>query len=104
METAVPRDRRTEFNFTLTGYRGLCALLVFAFHLGSAGVVGWPGGTPAKDLAYDFWTSLSFGVDMFFMISGFVLALPFATRYLAHGPRVSLRSYFLRRLTRLEPA
>jgi peptidoglycan/LPS O-acetylase OafA/YrhL len=73
METAVPRDRRTEFNVTLNGYRGLCALLVFAFHLGSAGVVDWPGGTPAKDLAYDFWTSLSFGVDMFFMISGFVI-------------------------------
>jgi peptidoglycan/LPS O-acetylase OafA/YrhL len=40
---------------------------------------------------------------LFFIISGFVLALPFATRFLAGGPRVSLGAYYLRRLTRLEP-
>ena len=43
------------------------------------------------------------GVALFFIISGFILALPFALEQLAGGPRVSLRAYFLRRLTRLEP-
>ena len=43
------------------------------------------------------------GVVLFFVISGFVLALPFAQYYCANGDPVSLRSYFLRRLTRLEP-
>lgn len=43
-----------------------------------------------------------YGVQLFFVISGFVLALPFAKSY-AGGERVSLRRYFLRRLTRLEP-
>lgn len=44
-----------------------------------------------------------YGVQLFFIISGFVLALPFARAY-AHGlPRVGLREYFVRRLTRLEP-
>jgi len=44
-----------------------------------------------------------FGVQMFFVISGMVLGLPFASRWLEGGKRVSLRRYFLRRLTRLEP-
>ncbi len=43
------------------------------------------------------------GVQLFFVISGFILALPFAKRHLCGGPRVSLARYFLRRLTRLEP-
>src|SRR5207248_8852502 len=39
----------------------------------------------------------------FFVISGFILGLPFASFYRGLGPQVSLRQYFLRRLTRLEP-
>lgn len=44
-----------------------------------------------------------FGVQLFFIISGFVLGLPFAAHALSTGPKVRLRSYFLRRITRLEP-
>ena len=40
---------------------------------------------------------------MFFVISGFVLGMPFCKRTLADGPPVNLGRYFLRRLTRLEP-
>ena len=43
------------------------------------------------------------GVDVFFAISGFILALPFAQYYLYDKPKVNLRKYFIRRLTRLEP-
>lgn len=43
------------------------------------------------------------GVDVFFAISGFILGLPFAKYYLAEGRKVSLKNYFIRRLTRLEP-
>jgi len=43
------------------------------------------------------------GVELFFVISGFILALPFAAHYLAGDQTVSLRKYYLRRLTRLEP-
>src|SRR5258708_32661948 len=45
----------------------------------------------------------SHGVELFFVISGFILALPFAAHLLAGEPGVSLRKYYLRRLTRLEP-
>ena len=44
-----------------------------------------------------------YGVELFFSISGFILALPFARQYLLNCPKVKIRSYFLRRITRLEP-
>jgi peptidoglycan/LPS O-acetylase OafA/YrhL len=43
------------------------------------------------------------GVELFFAISGFILGVPFASSYLQGAPKVKLKQYFLRRLTRLEP-
>ncbi|MDX2281457.1 MAG: acyltransferase family protein [Saprospiraceae bacterium] len=43
------------------------------------------------------------GVFLFFAISGFVLALPFAKSVLNDKPPVPLKQYYLRRLTRIEP-
>jgi peptidoglycan/LPS O-acetylase OafA/YrhL len=43
------------------------------------------------------------GVELFFVISGFILGLPFANHHLNHAAQVHLRDYYLRRLTRLEP-
>lgn len=43
------------------------------------------------------------GVSFFFMISGFILALPFIKEKLYSGQKVMLKQYYLRRLTRLEP-
>jgi peptidoglycan/LPS O-acetylase OafA/YrhL len=43
------------------------------------------------------------GVELFFVISGFILALPFASYYLAGTDRVTLRKYYLRRISRIEP-
>ncbi len=43
------------------------------------------------------------GVELFFVISGFILGLPFAAHYIKGAAPVNLRKYYLRRLTRLEP-
>lgn len=43
------------------------------------------------------------GVLLFFAISGFILAMPFAKYFWKSGKEVKLKDYFIRRLTRLEP-
>lgn len=43
------------------------------------------------------------GVPLFFVISGFILGMPFAKAHLTKGNPVNLKKYFLRRLSRLEP-
>jgi peptidoglycan/LPS O-acetylase OafA/YrhL len=43
------------------------------------------------------------GVKVFFVISGMILALPFARQLLLGAKPVSLHKYYLRRVTRLEP-
>jgi peptidoglycan/LPS O-acetylase OafA/YrhL len=42
------------------------------------------------------------GVELFFVISGFILGLPFAAHHLKDTAPVTLRKYYLRRVTRLE--
>src|SRR5687768_7994733 len=47
-----------------------------------------------------------YGVSIFFMISGFILSLPFAKNHFDKRPDrkpISLKRYYLRRLVRLEP-
>src|SRR5580692_2669668 len=46
---------------------------------------------------------LNIGVPLFFVISGFILGMPFAAARLEGKRPVSLKKYFLRRVTRLEP-
>ena len=43
------------------------------------------------------------GVNLFFVISGMILALPFARQYLTASRPVALGKYSMRRVTRLEP-
>ncbi|MEO1532081.1 MAG: acyltransferase [Pseudomonadota bacterium] len=43
------------------------------------------------------------GVHIFFVVSGMILGMPFASARLSGGRPVGLRRYFLRRLSRLEP-
>lgn len=69
----TPGEKKQDFNAALNGYRGLCASLVFIFHIGSAGFVLWPSGSALENLLGNLWQSLTYGVEMFFMISGFVI-------------------------------
>lgn len=45
----------------------------------------------------------NYGVQVFFVISGFILALPFARQHFGIGKAPSMQAYFLRRISRLEP-
>lgn len=58
----------------------------------------------SSDQLVSFLASRGFlGVYIFFVISGFVLALPFAAHKFQGKKEVKIGSYFLRRVTRLEP-
>lgn len=52
---------------------------------------------------FDLISNGGFGVNVFFGISGFILAVPFARQYMPKGRKVNLKNYYIRRLTRLEP-
>jgi len=88
----------------IDGLRFIAVLAVLAFHVQQ--IVSFHFGQASRPTN---WVSLIFlagskGVQLFFTISGFVLALPFARTRLSGGVEpVSLRAYYLRRLTRLEP-
>ncbi|MBB6372759.1 acyltransferase family protein [Chryseobacterium shigense] len=45
----------------------------------------------------------STGIYLFFSISGFIIGLPFIRQYVYKQGTVSIKDYFIRRLTRLEP-
>ncbi len=89
----------------IDGLRFVAILMVYLFHLrGYLLVNGLPyAADPSLSLAARVLEQGNYGVQLFFVISGFVLALPFASHHLRGSKTVSLRAYFLRRLTRLEP-
>lgn len=88
------------------GIRFVAIALVVAFHLddyvGRMGVGSDLGGG-GIEFAGRYLGNGNRGVQLFFMLSGFILALPFAGHFLAGRARPSTRAYYLRRLTRLEP-
>ena len=55
------------------------------------------------NFAFNLIKNGNFGVELFFVLSGFILGLPFAKYYLLKESKISTKSYFLRRLSRLEP-
>ena len=80
----------------IDGIRFVAIMLVVVYHV--LVIVYNVRGRPVYGVE-----SLARGVQMFYVLSGFVLALPFAGYWLAQTRRVRLKDYFLRRVTRLEP-
>ena len=58
---------------------------------------------PGQDWLYRIFNQGFIGVQAFFVISAFVVAMPFARHWLGNAPPPRLSYYFTRRLTRLEP-
>ncbi|MFC4144996.1 acyltransferase family protein [Micromonospora mangrovi] len=82
----VRQPRSTSFRSDIEGMRGLAVTMVVLYH---AGVPGLDGGFV--------------GVDVFFVISGFLITR-LLTRELADTGRISLATFYARRIRRLLPA
>jgi peptidoglycan/LPS O-acetylase OafA/YrhL len=85
----------------LDGLRFVAIACVYVFHL--AGAYAETHGGKEAPFYLQLASRLHIGVPLFFVISGLILGLPFARFRLKGGNRISLKRYFLRRLTRLEP-
>lgn len=79
----------------LTGLRGLAALWVFAFH-----AAGLADGSAAYGPLQRITGAGDMGVDVFFVLSGFVLALNYPA---VHRSAASWRSFLWKRLARIYP-
>src|ERR1700690_3142069 len=78
----------------IDGLRFIAIFSVILFHL-SGYVTVKTGRTEEHDLLADLFSHGNFGVKLFFVISGFVIALPFAKGHLSNDKLPSLKQYFL---------
>jgi len=90
----------------LTGLRGVAALFVFLFHYAYFNpdvdlVLQMP--VIGKLLIFPFKMGWA-GVDLFFVLSGFLLTLPFAHARLAGTDPPAMGRYYIRRVQRVFPA
>lgn len=86
----------------IDGLRFIAILSVVLFHLNWF-IASKTGRGETCDPVTGFLSHGYIGVQLFFVLSGFVISLPFARGHLLGRPVPSLRQYLLRRLTRLEP-
>jgi peptidoglycan/LPS O-acetylase OafA/YrhL len=88
----------------LESYRGIAAVLIVVFHVYQYARIG-PGSRFAYQgtAAYTVLHQLDGLVDMFFVLSAFLLTRPIVTALLDEAPRVQGRGFLVRRALRIVP-
>jgi peptidoglycan/LPS O-acetylase OafA/YrhL len=91
----------------IDGIRFLAIILVILFHAHgyflAKTTVAFTDDPASYSLLERLLSNGDRGVELFFVLSGFILCLPFAKQYINKEKKVQLKKYYLRRLTRLEP-
>lgn len=85
----------------LDGLRAVAALSVVAYHVL---LVANARSTPLGSATYTYWRYLASGVELFFVLSGFLLFLPYARALLNRRALPSARRFYQRRALRILPA
>ncbi len=89
----------------IDGLRFVAIMSVLLYHVQA--YVRIKGGYSDAEIDSAFYGQFlhqgAFGVQLFFVLSGLLLGLPFARHYLRGGAKVDLWKFFKRRVTRLEP-
>lgn len=90
----------------IDGLRFMAIMPVLVLHIHERFIAQTPLNLP-KNIGNNptyFTASMGFlGVYLFFVVSGFILALPFASSHLNNTKKIGLKKYYWRRFTRLEP-
>lgn len=91
----------------IDGLRFVAIAMVILYHLDGYLFKELQAFYPEDALNFSWWHRILqqgyFGVEVFFVISAFVVSLPFARWKLNGEKPVALGDYFFRRLTRIEP-
>jgi len=95
-------SRPNEDISALTGLRGFATLWVVAYHFWE--FLGFPRLQPAGFDASPLLDNAYFAVDIFFVLSGFLVARPFLRAALGQGSMPSYGGYLWRRVRRVIPA
>jgi len=93
--SAVFADSKPHYAL-LDGLRGAAALMVVWYHF-------FEGFAFAEGTAITTFCHGHLGVDLFFMLSGFVISYAYDDRWQAPHNRLTMRDFFKRRLIRLHP-
>lgn len=106
MKNFVEKFRRsTSSGFYLPEVDGIRFIAIFSvlfFHIFKNFIIKNNIEYNENNFLYGIFKYGGQGVQLFFVISGFILCLPFAKKY-TQNQKIDLGKYFMRRLTRLEP-
>jgi len=103
---AASASRADQFSAGLTGIRALAALMVLSHHVFAvAGPRVLSLHIGAVQITYHWLITCSWmGANVFFVLSGFLLAIPFARHIEGTGGAVRVGPYLARRIKRVVPA
>lgn len=90
----------------IDGLRFLAICSVVIYHINGyvyEKTLSSPIPSASENLIAAIFSNGHYGVQLFLVLSGFIISLPFAEHYLSAGRTVDLGHYFLRRLARIEP-